>query len=56
MSVLGSALIIEIILIIVFVLVGVYVWSSIKTIYGAIIGVAFILIGLFIGLVAAGLL
>ena len=56
MPILAGSLIIEIILLIVFVVIGVYVWSSIKTIYGAIIGVCFILIGLFIGLVAAGLI
>jgi hypothetical protein len=56
MALVEGSLLVAVILIIVFVLVGVYVFSSVKTLVGQIMGCAFILIALIIGLVISGII
>jgi len=56
MPIVDSSLVLEIVLIVVCVLIGVYVWNSVKSLIGQIVGAAFLLVALFLVLVAAGVI
>ena len=52
----GSSLVVSVILIIVFVVLGVYVWSSVNHIAGKLIGAGFLIVALILALIVSGII